>query len=71
MKNQITIQDWAGNILFNGDYKSKQVDSVLDANRCKCESGCKKCDETGYIGDFEVYWQDRTDKRDVYELINY
>lgn len=71
MKNIIIIQDWAGNILFEGNYKSKKVDAVLDANRCNCESGCSKCDGTGYKGDFEVYWENENDTRNVYEYINY
>lgn len=71
MKNAIIIQDWAGNILFEGNCKSKQVDKVLDANRCNCNSECKQCDGTGYKGDFEVRWQNENDTRNVYEFINY
>ena len=71
MKNEIIIQDWTGKILFQGNYKDKTVDKVLDANRCKCGSGCKSCDESGYSGDFEVYWTDGRDARNVYEFINY
>ena len=73
MKNQIVLQDWAGNILFEGHYKDKDVDRVLDANRCDCDytPDCEKCEETGYIGDFEAYWQDENDTRNIYEYINY
>lgn len=71
MKNIIIIQDWAGNVLFQGNYTDKQVDQVLNANRCNCDHGCKKCDETGYAGDFEIYWQNKNDKRNVYEYVNY
>lgn len=63
MKNHIIIQDWAGNILFKGHYKDKEVDQVLDANRCACrfendekdlssQGDCLECDNTGYWGDF-------------------
>lgn len=76
MKNVIVIQDWAGNVLFEGNYQDKEVDQVLDANRCsKCDDfegqHCDECDDTGYSGDFEVYWKDSKDKRNVYEYINY
>lgn len=71
MKNQIVIQDWAGKILFEGHYKDKEVDEVLDANRCDCDDECDQCDGTGYKGDFEVYWKDESDQRNVYEFINY
>lgn len=71
MKNKIIIQDWAGNVLYKGHYKSNKVDKVLDTNRCSCGSECKECNDTGYSGDFEVYWMDENDKRNVYEFINY
>lgn len=77
MKNEIIIQDWVGNILFQGLYTDKEVDDVLDANRCYCHSSveeiedCAKCDNTGYIGDFEVYWTDESRKDNVYDFINY
>jgi hypothetical protein len=82
----INITDWAGNNLLNAPYDSKEVDRVLDMNRCSCESGvtyelkefpsgseCKICDGTGYSGDFEITWEDESDKDDcnVYEYINY
>ncbi len=71
----IKITDWAGNDLFIGDYDDKQVDVVLDANRCDCDNNedCKKCSGGGYSGDFEVSWVDESDKQDcnVYEYINY
>lgn len=71
MKNAIVIQDWAGNILFTGSHTDKKVDLVLEANRCKCAAECKACDGTGYSGDFEVYWKNENDTRNVYEFINY
>lgn len=71
MNNKIIIKDWTGRILFAGNYKDKLVDKVLDANRCTCLEGCKECDDTGYRGDFEVYWQDENRKDNVYEFINY
>lgn len=69
----IRIDDWACNTLFIGDYDDKQVDIVLDANRCTCDCGCDECDETGYLGEIEVSWVDESDKDDcnVYEYINY
>lgn len=72
-KNYIKITDWAGNVLFAGHYKNKEVDTVINANRCDCGSNeeCKKCDGTGYIGDIEIEWDDRNDERNVYEFINY
>lgn len=75
MNNNIIIQDWAGNILFKGDYRDKEVDHVLEANQCRCYDSdgeyCSSCDGTGYIGDFEVYWQDENRRDNVYEFINY
>lgn len=72
MKDVIVIIDWAGNILFHGEASSPQVDKVLKANMCKlCEDGCENCDFTGYEGDFEVYWEDTNDTRNVYEYINW
>lgn len=77
--NNITIQDWAGNILFKGHYKDKKVAKVLEANKCiwcKDENdieGCSSCDDTGYSGDFEIYWDKLADHKNenVYEFINY
>jgi len=76
LKDQIIIKDWAGNILFEGNYKDKQVDQVLEANRCQhCQIDgyevCEVCEGTGYWGEFEVYWKDENDERNVYECINY
>lgn len=71
MKNIIIIQDWAGNVLFEGKHTDKQVDQILDVNRCNCDQGCDKCDHTGFKGDFEIYWKNEKDKRNVYEFINY
>lgn len=80
MKDVIVIQCWSGKILYEGHYKDKQVDVVLDANRCDCRhesevyheiTVCPDCDDTGYSGDFEVYWKDENDERNVCECINY
>ena len=77
----IKIIDWAGKTLFHGEYDDSQVDIVLDANRCKCieyigigsKTICPLCNNTGYIGDFHVEWEDEDGKEDcnVYEYINY
>lgn len=79
----ITIQCWSGKILFQGDHKDKEVDEVLDANRCDCgdvdddtgevdlQENCKECGGTGYASDFDVMWDDIKDSRNVYEHINY
>jgi len=74
MKDHIKIVDWAGNILYQGHYKKKEVDKVLDANRCdRCgkSDGCVYCDDTGYIGDFSIYWVDENRNDNVYEFIYY
>ena len=74
MNNRIVIQDWAGNVLFRGDCNSPKVDKVLDANRCTAcdhDDDCDECNGTGYSGDFEIYWEDNTDQRNVYEHVNY
>jgi len=83
----IRIDDWAGNLLFIGPYDDPQVDKVLDANRCSCDSGttyedvlhpsgieCSICEGSGYSGDFEVSWideQNEADDLNVYEYISY
>jgi len=73
MKNSIIIIDWAGNVLFEGNYEHKRVDEILDANRCDCSVpfDCPDCNDTGYKGDFEVHWKDPNDTRNVYEWISY
>lgn len=71
MKNIIIIQDWTGDVLFRGHYKDPEVDEVLDSNRCGCDGGCTVCDDTGYEGDITVCWASSSDKRNVYEFINY
>lgn len=75
MKKTIIITDWTGSVLFKGPYDSKEVDKVLDANRCSTCVGsgspCRECDGTGYSGDFEVTWADETNDENVYEYINY
>lgn len=75
-KNIIVIEDWTGRELYKGNYKSKEIDKVLKANKCpKCteeiEENCQECNGTGYSGDFEVFWEDKNDTRNVYEFINY
>lgn len=70
----IIIEDWAGNILYEGPYDSNEVDEVLDANRCSTcvdSPACKECDGTGYWGDFEIRWADSSIEENVYEYINY
>jgi len=71
----IKIIDWTGKQLYIGPFDDKEVDKVLDANRCDCQNDipCKVCDNTGYSGDFEINWIDDSDKDDcnVYEYINY
>jgi len=74
----VNVIDWAGNNLFNGPFDSDELDVVLDANRCNCygfdyEINCIDCDNTGYVGEFEVLWEDESDKDDcnVYEYVNY
>lgn len=83
----IKIIDWAGNELLNAEYDSPEVDKILNANRCAlCDAGrvydyendkdlgdCTSCDSSGYTGDFEILWEDESDKDDcnVYEYINY
>lgn len=82
----INIIDWAGKNLLNAPYDSPDVDKVLDANRCKdCTDDeirgdiekanhvCPECNDSGYSGDFEVEWEDESDKDEcnVYEYINY
>lgn len=74
----IRIDDWSGNLLYIGPYDDDEaVNKVLDANRCnQCENYadgmCAYCDDTGYIGDFEVSWVDEENNRyNVYEYINY
>jgi len=74
MNKIILITDWTGRELFQGRYDDKEVDLVLDANRCStCVSSpvCKECDGTGYSGDFEVSWQDENNAENVYAYINY
>ena len=76
----IKIVCWTGKDLFIGPYDDPQVDTILEANRCphciedreSCDS-CDSCDSTGYIGDFEIYWIDESDKENcnIYEYINY
>lgn len=71
----IIMKDWAGNVLFQGPCDDKQVDAVLDANRCACvadrQNECDVCNESGYSGDFSVQWEDSTRTDNVYECINY
>jgi len=74
----IKIEDWTGKLLFIGPYDDPKVDQVLDANRCKaCNDNnidelCPYCDDTGYSGDFSVFWiDDANDDLNVYEYINY
>lgn len=63
MNNTIIIQCWSGKVLYKGDYNDTIVDEVLDANRDD--------EEIGYIGDFEVFWEDSNREDNIYEYINY
>ena len=82
--NNIIIKDWAGNILFQGPYTDKDVDKVLEANRCWVDHDklqkprtlgrsvdCTNCNDTGFSTEFEVFWEDGRRTDNVYELINY
>ena len=80
--NYIRIKDWTGNVLFEGRYDSKEVDEVLEVNRCKCkqcknyrkgigDDYCESSEHTGYNGDFSVYWCDDNRNDNVYEFIHY
>lgn len=71
MKEYIIIKTWTGRVLFRGHREDSLVDTILDANRCECDNGCIECDGTKYVGDFEVFWEDNNDDRNVYECINY
>jgi hypothetical protein len=72
-KDMIKIVDWTGRILFEGDYRDKQVDKVLDVNRCNCNDrdNCNDCNGSGYWGDFEINWLDSNNDRNIYEYVNY
>lgn len=83
-KNEIIIQCWTGKTLFQGNYKDKKVDKVLEANRCKCDvcenhrknndnesEYCKSSGHSGYAGDFSISWVNTENKGNVYEFINY
>ena len=75
-RDDIIIQCWTGKVLFEGDLNSSQVDAVLDANRCTAKHNdtevCYECNDSGYSGDFEVFWKDSTrSNENVYEFINY
>ena len=56
MKDHIRIEDWAGNILFEGHCEDKQVLKVMRKNKAPND-------------DIFVCWQDETDERNVYEFI--
>ena len=84
MNNNIIIKDWAGNILFQGPFDTKEVDKVLDTYRCWVNHDnlpkprtlgrnvdCSNCNDTGYSTEFEVYWEDGRRTDNIYELINY
>ena len=74
MSTAILIKDWTGRFLFEGDYRDKEVDKVLDKNKCKCSDSseyCLDCDGTGYIGEFSIEWKDDANTENVYEYVNY
>jgi len=84
-KTEILILDWTGATLYEGSYKNEsEINKVLDANRCNCENDmtaleheimiCPNCNDTGYLGDIEIYWKypELQDKEsNVFDYINY
>lgn len=81
-RDNIIIKDWTGNVLFEGNYNSKKIDKVLNANKCKCkqckayrkgkgDDYCSNSESTGYSGDFSITWIDENRNDNVYEFINY
>lgn len=56
MKNEIIIEDWAGNVLFQGNYDSPKVLKITRKN---------------YAEDIFISWTDRKDNRNVYEFIDF
>ena len=75
--NIIVIEDWTGKTLYAGDYRDPKVNKVLRMNQCLCreeavkDDSCEVCDDTGYIGDFSIYWLCDTREDNVYEWIDY
>ena len=54
----IRIEDWAGNVLFEGPYNDKQVLKVMRKNKAPNE-------------DIFVYWEDEKIDLNVYEFIDF
>jgi hypothetical protein len=63
-KDQIKIIDWAGRILFEGHYNSKQVDKVLEANYCDCKKRRIEAEEkeSFYQTDADMEYCDNCDQ---------
>lgn len=58
MKDQIRIEDWAGNVLFEGHYKDKQVLKIMRKNKAPND-------------DIYVFWEDEDREDNVYEFIDF
>ena len=56
MKNHIIIEDWAGNILFEGKATDKEVLRIMRLNDAPND-------------DIYVSWANESDERNVYEHI--
>ena len=58
MKDIIIIQDWTGNILFEGKYNDEKVLKIMQQNDAPND-------------DIFVFWKNEKDKRNVYEYIDF
>lgn len=58
MKDQIRIEDWAGNVLFEGHYEDKQVLKIMRKNKAPND-------------DIYVFWEDEDKEDNVYEFIDF
>ena len=56
MNDNISIQDWAGNTLFEGHYEDPEVFRIMQLNEAPND-------------DIFVYWEDETREDNVYEFI--
>lgn len=55
-RDNIIIQDWAGNVLFEGSRFNPEIRDILDV------------DEED-LQDIFIFWQDETDCRNVWEYV--
>lgn len=55
-KNQIRIEDWTGNVLFEGHCDDPKVLKIMRLNKAPND-------------DIYVFWLDDKDERNVYEYI--